>query len=44
VAAYALAFGFRDPYLLVLLAAVFVASRVYYRHRFGLQYPGRGTP
>jgi 4-hydroxybenzoate polyprenyltransferase len=33
-----------SPYLLVMLGAVFGASRVYYRRRFGISYPGPGTP
>jgi len=44
VAAYVVAVGLRAPYLIVLLALVFAASRMYYRRRFGIDYPGRGTP
>ncbi len=34
----------RAPYLLLLLALVYFGSRAYYRARFGLSYPGAGTP
>ncbi|MBD3368175.1 MAG: hypothetical protein GF405_08415 [Candidatus Eisenbacteria bacterium] len=43
VAAYVLVAAFFDPYLLVLLAIVVLSSRVYYRRRFDVAYPGRGT-
>jgi chlorophyll synthase len=44
VAAYVIAMGVRSPWLLLLLGAVVLGSRVYYRRRFGIVYPGRGTP
>ncbi len=44
VVAYALAAGLTAPYLLVLMVAVALGARVYYRRRFGIAYPGRGTP
>ena len=44
VAAFVLAAGFFSPYVLVLVAAVTLASRAYYRSRFGFAYPGPGTP
>lgn len=33
-----------SPYLLVMLVGVFAVSRAYYRTRFGISYPGPGTP
>ncbi len=44
VAVFALIIGAGSLYLLALLAIVFVLSRAYYRARFGIVYPGRGTP
>ncbi|MFH1689589.1 MAG: UbiA prenyltransferase family protein [Candidatus Eisenbacteria bacterium] len=44
VAAFALVASVRAPYLLLLLALVYFGSRGYYRTRFGLSYPGSGTP
>jgi 4-hydroxybenzoate polyprenyltransferase len=44
VAVYALIAGIRVPLLLLLLALVYLGSRTYYRSRFGLSFPGRGTP
>jgi 4-hydroxybenzoate polyprenyltransferase len=44
VAAFALIISVRAPYMLVLLAAVYLGSRAYYRARFGFSYPGVGTP
>ncbi|MFH1865654.1 MAG: UbiA family prenyltransferase [Candidatus Eisenbacteria bacterium] len=44
VAAFALVASVRSPYLLLLLALVYFGSRGYYRTRFGLSYPGSGTP
>ena len=44
VAAFALVAAARAPYLLVLLALVYFGSRGYYRARFGVSYPGSGTP
>ncbi len=44
VAVFALLVSIWSPYLLVLLVAVVAASRLYYRTRFGISYPGPGTP
>jgi hypothetical protein len=44
VVAFALVVAFRVPYMLLLLALVYVGSRIYYRARFGMSYPGAGTP
>jgi 4-hydroxybenzoate polyprenyltransferase len=44
VAAYVVVASFRAPYLLALLALVYLGSRAYYRARFGMAYPGPGTP
>jgi 4-hydroxybenzoate polyprenyltransferase len=43
VAVFAVVVAVRSPLLLVLLVAVYVGSRAYYRSRFGLAYPGPGT-
>ncbi len=40
VAAFAFAASVFSPYLLVLLVIVTLGSRLYYRRRFGLVYPG----
>ncbi len=44
VAAFALVAGFRSPVLIGLLACVYFGTRAYYRARFGMAYPGPGTP
>jgi hypothetical protein len=44
VAAFAIVVSFHVPYMLLLLALVYFGSRAYYRARFGLSYPGAGTP
>lgn len=44
VAIFAIVVAVRAPYLLALLSAVYFGSRAYYRKRFGLTYPGSGTP
>jgi 4-hydroxybenzoate polyprenyltransferase len=44
VAAFAVVVSLYVPYMLLLLAAVYFGSRTYYRARFGLTYPGAGTP
>jgi 4-hydroxybenzoate polyprenyltransferase len=44
VAVFGLIVGARAPYLLVLVAAVVLLSRAYYLARFGITYPGPGTP
>jgi 4-hydroxybenzoate polyprenyltransferase len=44
VAAFALVASFRAPVVLLLLAIVYFGSRAYYNVRFGIEYPGRGTP
>lgn len=44
VAVFALLVSIWSPYLLVLLACVVASSRAYYRTRFGISYPGPGTP
>ncbi len=33
-----------SPYLLIIVGCVIAASRVYYQKRFGISYPGPGTP
>lgn len=43
VGAFAVAVAARSVYPIVLLAAVTVVSRAYYRRRFGFAYPGPGT-
>lgn len=44
VAVFALIAGARVPLLLVLMAVVYLGARAYYRARFGIAFPGRGTP
>lgn len=44
VAVFALLVGMRLPLMLVLLAATYAGTRAYYKARFGLAFPGRGTP
>ncbi len=44
VAAFALIASVRAPLLIALFALVYFGSRAYYRARFGLSYPGSGTP
>ena len=44
VAVFALVAAVRAPVLFALLAVVVLGSRLYYRRRFGISYPGRGTP
>ncbi len=44
VGAFVIVASIRAPYLLLLLALVYFGSRSYYRARFGLSYPGAGTP
>jgi len=44
VAVFLLVASYRAPYLLALLALVYLGSRVYYRARFDIAYPGPGTP
>jgi len=44
VAAFALLTGVRAPLLFLLLGAAYFASRGYYKARFGMAFPGRGTP
>ncbi len=44
VAVFALMAGARVPLLLALLALVYFGSRAYYRARFDIAFPGRGTP
>ena len=44
VGLFALLIGVRIPLMLVLLALVYVGTRAYYRARFGLAFPGKGTP
>jgi 4-hydroxybenzoate polyprenyltransferase len=44
VAAFAVGVAPRSVYPLALLATAALASRWYYRRRFGLSYPGPGTP
>ncbi|MBN2565672.1 MAG: UbiA family prenyltransferase [Candidatus Eisenbacteria bacterium] len=44
VAVFAIVVSIRAPYMLALLAVVYFGSRAYYRARFGLSYPGTGTP
>ena len=41
---FALVAAVRAPALFVLVAAAVLGSRLYYRHRFDIAYPGRGTP
>lgn len=43
VLAFVLAVGVGSPVILVLTAAVVLASRLYYRARFSVAYPGPGT-
>jgi 4-hydroxybenzoate polyprenyltransferase len=43
VAVFALIVGVRLPYLLLLFALVYLASRLYYRARFDLTYPETGV-
>jgi len=44
VGAFALVASTRAPFLLALVALVYFGTRAYYRVRFGLTYPGVGTP
>jgi 4-hydroxybenzoate polyprenyltransferase len=44
VGTFVLVASVRAPYLLLLLAIVYLGSRAYYRARFGFSYPGAGTP
>jgi 4-hydroxybenzoate polyprenyltransferase len=44
VAAFAVVVSVNVPYMVLLLAVVYFGSRAYYRRRFGLSYPGAGTP
>ncbi|MBD3349765.1 MAG: hypothetical protein GF400_11305 [Candidatus Eisenbacteria bacterium] len=44
VGLFALVAGVRAPLLLALLAIVYFGTRAYYRARFGMSFPGRGTP
>ncbi len=44
VAMFAILASARGVYLVALLALVFFLSRAYYRARFDIAYPGRGTP
>ncbi|MFH1502912.1 MAG: UbiA family prenyltransferase [Candidatus Eisenbacteria bacterium] len=44
VAVFAVIAGVRVPLLLLLLGAVYFGTRAYYRARFGMAFPGRGTP
>ncbi len=44
VAVFALIVGARAVYLPALVAAIVLLSRAYYRARFGITYPGPGTP
>ena len=44
VAAFAVVVSVNVPYMALLLAVVYFGSRAYYRRRFGLSYPGAGTP
>ncbi len=44
VAIFALVAAVRAPVLIVLIAVVVLGSRLYYRRRFDISYPGRGTP
>jgi hypothetical protein len=44
VGLFALIAGVHVPLVLLLLAVVYFATRAYYRARFGIAFPGRGTP
>jgi len=44
VGLFALIAGVHVPLVLLLLAVVYFATRTYYRARFGIAFPGRGTP
>lgn len=44
VAVFALIAGARVPLLILLLVVVYFGTRAYYRARFGMSFPGRGTP
>ena len=44
VGVFALLVGVRVPIMLALLAVAYFGTRAYYRARFGLAFPGRGTP
>jgi len=44
VVAFVAVASFRSPWLLALFGAALVASRCYYARRFGIAYPGPGTP
>ena len=44
IGVFAILVGVRVPLLLILVAGVYLGSRAYYRARFDLAYPGKGTP
>lgn len=44
VAAFSILVGIRAPLMLALLAVVYFGTRAYYWARFGLRFPGKGTP